>query len=396
MQALEQPEIAYLGGLFHDIAKGRGGDHSELGAVDAEAFCLEHGLSKYEAGIVAWLVRHHLILSTTAQKKDIGDPDVITEFASIVGDPLHLDYLYLLTVADVRGTDPKLWNSWKAQLFRDLYELTRRAMRRGLENPIDREQLILEKQTRAREILHANGMPDTRIDKVWSLFNANYFLRHRSHEIAWHTEWLADSDTASDVGAVDVRRRENGDGVEAALYTPRTKRTFAHATAVLDELGMTIMDARIIPLEKGYSIDSFVFMELDERVDIDEARISKIRRLLTRVLTAHDDSEVTVTRALPRQARMFTTKTTVDFGPSLSSDNTVLEIVAADRPGLLSEIGRVFIERCVDIEAAKIMTIGERAEDVFYISDESGKPLDEAAQIELREALLARLDSNLN
>ena len=396
MQALEQPEIAYLGGLFHDIAKGRGGDHSELGAVDAEAFCLEHGLSKYEAGIVAWLVRHHLILSTTAQKKDIGDPDVISEFASIVGDPLHLDYLYLLTVADVRGTDPKLWNSWKAQLFRDLYELTRRAMRRGLENPIDREQLILEKQTRAREILHANGMPDAGIDDVWSLFNANYFLRHRSHEIAWHTEWLADSDTASDVGVVDVRRRENGDGVEAALYTPQTKRTFAHATAVLDELGMTIMDARVIPLEKGYSIDSFVFMELDERVDIDEARVNKIRRLLTRVLTAHDDSEVTVTRALPRQARMFTTKTTVDFGPSLSSDNTVLEIVAADRPGLLSKIGRVFIEQCVDIEAAKIMTIGERAEDVFYISDESGRPLDEAAQIELREALLARLDSNLN
>ena len=395
-QALEQPEIAYLGGLFHDIAKGRGGDHSELGAVDAEAFCLEHGLSKYEAGIVAWLVRHHLILSTTAQKKDIGDPDVINEFASIVGDPLHLDYLYLLTIADVRGTDPKLWNSWKAQLFRDLYELTRQAMRRGLENPIDREQLILEKQTKAREILHANGISDAAIDDVWSLLNAGYFLRHRSHEIAWHTEWLADSDTASDVGLVEVRRRENGDGVEAALYTPRTKRTFAHATAVLDELGMTIMDARVVPLEKGYSIDSFVFMELDKRVDIDEARINKIRRSLTRVLTANDDSKVSVTRALPRQARMFTTKTTIDFGPGLSSNNTVLEIVAADRPGLLNEIGRVFIERGVDIEAAKIMTIGERAEDVFYISDEAGRPLDESAQTELRKALLAALDSNVN
>ena len=132
MQGLEQPEIAYLGGLFHDIAKGRGGDHSELGAVDAEAFCLEHGLSKYEAGIVAWLVRNHLVLSMTAQKKDIHDPDVINEFASTVGDPLHLDYLYVLTVADVRGTDPKLWNSWKAQLFHDLYVLTKRALRRGL------------------------------------------------------------------------------------------------------------------------------------------------------------------------------------------------------------------------------------------------------------------------
>jgi [protein-PII] uridylyltransferase len=396
MQSLEQPEIAYLGGLFHDIAKGRGGDHSELGAVDARAFCLEHGLSKYEAGIVAWLVKNHLILSTTAQKKDIGDPEVVNEFATIVGDPLHLDYLYLLTVADVRGTNPKLWNSWKAQLFRDLYELTRRAFRRGLENPIDREQLILEKQTKAREILRASGLDDKRIDDVWQLMNSNYFLRHRSTEISWHTEWLADSDTASEIGLVDVRRREDGDGVEAVLYTPHAKRTFAHATAVLDELGMTIMDARVVPLEKGYSIDSFVFMELDDRVDIDESRMNKIRRSLTRVLTAYDDNEVTVTRRLPRQARMFTTRTTVEFSPSSSDDNTVLELVAADRPGLLSAIGRVFIERGIDIEAAKIMTIGERAEDVFYIRDESGKPIDENAQEELREALLARLDSDFN
>ena len=396
MQSLEQPEIAYLGGLFHDIAKGRGGDHSELGAVDAEAFCLEHGLSKYEAGIVAWLVKHHLILSTTAQKKDIGDPEVVTEFAKIVGDRPHLDFLYLLTVADVRGTNPKLWNSWKAQLFRDLYELTRRALRRGLENPIDREQLILENQTKAREILGASKLPDERIDEVWQLMNANYFLRHRSNEIAWHTEWLADSDSASDIGLVDVRRRENGDGVEAILYTPRAKRTFAYATAVLDELGMTIMDARIVPLEKGYSIDSFVFMELDERVEIDDSRMNKIRRSLTRVLTAYDDDDVTVTRTLPRQARMFTTQTSVEFSPSMSSENTVLEIVAADRPGLLSKIGRVFIEHDVDIEAAKIMTIGERAEDVFYISDESGRPLDEKTQDELQSVLLERLDNDLN
>ena len=396
MQSLEQPEIAYLGGLFHDIAKGRGGDHSELGAVDANAFCLEHGLSKYEAGIVSWLVKNHLVLSTTAQKKDIGDPDVIAEFATLVGDPLHLDYLYLLTVADVRGTSPKLWNSWKAQLFSDLYKLTRRALRRGLENPIDREQLILEKQSKAREILADNGVTVERIDEVWRRMNANYFLRHRSDEIAWHTEWLADSDRDSDVGLVDVRRRENGDGVEAVLYTPRSKRTFAHATAVLDELGMTIMDARVVPLEEDYSIDSFVFMELDERVEIDKSRMNKIRRSLTRVLTEFDDDDVTVTRTLPRQARMFTTQTTVEFSPGSSSDNTVLDIVTTDRPGLLSKIGQVFIEYGVDIDAAKVMTIGERAEDVFYISDETGQTLDQDAQDALRQALLTKLDSNFN
>lgn len=392
MQALEKPEVAYLSGLFHDIAKGRGGDHSELGAVDAESFCLEHGLSQYEARTVAWLVRNHLILSTTAQKKDIGDPDVINEFAKKVGDPLHLDYLYLLTVADVRGTNPELWNSWKAQLFSDLYELTRRALRRGLENPIDREQLILEKQNEARQALRETGIADERIDAVWKYLNANYFLRHRSTEIAWHTEWLANADPDSAAGLVDVRRRQTGDGVEAALFTRRTERTFAYATAVLDQLGMTIMDARIVPLKNGYSIYTFVFMELDKRVDVDESRINRIRRSLSQVLTAGDDSVVKVTRAVTRQARMFTTKTRVDFNPSTSHEQTVLDLVAADRPGLLSTVGQIFMQQGIIIASAKIMTIGERAEDVFYISNDSGQALDERAQDELRKALLQQLD----
>jgi [protein-PII] uridylyltransferase len=397
MQALDQPEIAYLSGLFHDIAKGRGGDHSELGAVDAEAFCLEHGLSKYEAGIVAWLVRNHLALSMTAQKKDIHDPDVINEFATMVGDPLHLDYLYLLTVADVRGTDPKLWNSWKAQLFSDLYLLTRRALRRGLENPIDRELLLNEKQEKARAKLVDRGIPAKRIDEVWALLNDNYFIKHRVKEITWHTEWLAESDTESSIGLVDVRRRKTGDGIEAVLYTPRETRTFAHATAVLDELGMTIIDARIVSLDKRRSIVTLVFMELDSRVDSDEARINKIRRSLTRILTAPSDKVLSVTRTVPRQARMFKTKTTVDFSRSSSSDQTVLELRAADRPGLLSTIGQVFIEQGIDIEAAKIVTIGERAEDVFYVCLESGGgALSETQQDALGEGLRDRLGSNAN
>jgi [protein-PII] uridylyltransferase len=394
MQSFEKPEIAYLSGLFHDIAKGRGGDHSELGAVDAEAFCLEHGLSQYEARIVAWLVRNHLILSTTAQKKDIGDPDVINEFASLVRDPLHLDYLYVLTVADVRGTNPALWNSWKATLFRDLYELTHRALRRGLENPIDRDQLILEKKTQTREALQQIGVENDLIDSVWALFDDLYFLRHRSDEIVWHTEWLADSDTTSEVGLIDVRRQENGDGVEAVLYTPRIRHTFAHATAALDELGMTIVDARIVPTANNYSLDTFIFMELDKRMEIDEARMSKIRRALTRVLTAREDNVARVTRAAPRQVRMFTTKTIVEFGENTPDGSTVLELVAADRPGLLSKVGKAFISRGVDIQAAKIMTIGERAEDVFYVSDETGAPLDAEAKQQLSNALIIELGDN--
>src|SRR5210317_1408939 len=394
MQSLEKPEIAYLSGLFHDIAKGRGGDHSELGAVDAESFCLEHGMSRYEARTVAWLVLHHLALSTTAQKRDIGDPDVINEFAALVGDQAHLDHLYVLTVADVRGTNPKLWNSWKASLFRDLYELTSRALRRGLENPIDADQLILEKQAEARELLRDSDISDERIDTVWQLMNDRYFLRHRSNEIAWHTEWLADSDTGSAIGLVDARKQAGGDRVEAVLYTPRSKHTFAHATAVLDELGMTIVDARVVPLRNHYSLDSFVFMELDKRMDIDESRMAKIRRSLTRVLTASDDDVAKVTRTVPRQARMFTTKTEVEFSPDTMRGLTLMELDAADRPGLLSKIGKVFIDEGIDIDAAKIMTIGERAEDVFYISDESGKPLGEEARSRLRDALIRAIDEN--
>jgi [protein-PII] uridylyltransferase len=392
MQQLEKPEILYLAGLFHDIAKGRGGDHSELGAMDAGSFCLEHGLGKYDAATVAWLVRHHLILSMTAQKKDIGDPDVINEFAALVGDQLHLDYLYLLTVADVRGTNPKLWNSWKASLFRDLYDLTSRALRRGLENPIDRELLISETKQESRAVLRNSGLDDAAIDAVWRLFDDDYFMRHKAGEIVWHTEWLADSDTASQVGLIDLRRKPGGDGVEAVFYTPRKRHTFAHATAVVDELGMTIVDARIVPLENNYSLDTYIFMETDKRIEIDESRLTKIRRMLTRVLTADDGEMTKVTRAVPRQARMFTTRTTVDFIRVSRRGRNVMELVSADRPGLLSKVGQVFLGHRVDIHTAKIMTIGERAEDVFYITDESGASLDLPAQESLRAALVELLD----
>ena len=191
-----------------------------------------------------------------------------------------------------------------------------------------------------------------------------------------------------------MRRRRTGDGVEAVLYTRQTKRTFAHVTAVLDELGMTIVDARIVPLDNGNSIDTYVFMESDKRVDIDEERVNKIRRALTRILTADDEKVTAVTRAVTRQARMFTTPTEVNFSKSSSGNQIVFELVTADRPGLLSKVGQVFIEEGVNILSAKIMTIGERAEDVFYINDLSGQTLSDAALDALASALQKRLDQD--
>ena len=235
MQNLEHPEIVYLAGLFHDIAKGRGGDHSELGAVDAEAFCLEHGMSSYEARTVAWLVRHHLVLSMTAQKKDLSDPATINEFSALVGEQTRLDYLYLLTIADVRATNPKLWNSWKETLFRDLYSLTTRALRSGLGNPVDREQLVLETRKEAREKALESELAPAKLDNVWQILTDDYFLRYRASEIAWHIQMLADIDIESTNGCLDLRLRADAGGIEAVLYTPRDRRKFAATTALLAE-----------------------------------------------------------------------------------------------------------------------------------------------------------------
>lgn len=391
MQSFEKPEIVYLAGLFHDIAKGRGGDHSELGAVDAEAFCLEHGMSRYEARIVAWLVRHHLLLSTTAQKKDIGDPTVINDFAATVGDKAHLDYLYVLTVADVQGTNPALWNSWKATLFRDLYEATARALRRGLENPIDRGHLISETKIAARELLRHEGIRESAVGRVWRLFPDDYFLRYRSEEIAWHTRLLEAAGGSDCESLLDVRRQAGGDGMEAVLYAPSTVRTFAHATAVLDDLGMTIVDARVVPLSNGLSLDTFVFMELDHRIEIDDLRLDKIRRALSSVVRGPSGRVAKVTRRAPRQVRMFSTPTTVEFDEDVANGRTVIELVAGDRPGLLSIVGQVFVDLGLEIETAKVMTIGERAEDVFYVLDGEGNPLSPELQRQLEQRLTEKL-----
>ena len=262
---------------------------------------------------------------------------------------------------------------------------------RGLENPLDGTQLVIEKQEKARAYLAAAAVDDSCIEVVWKLFDDNYFLRYRSSEVAWHTEWLADSDTKNPAGLIDVRQRRTGDGVEAVLLTNQRNRTFAHVTAMLDELGMNIMDARIVPLANNRSIDTYIFMESDERVDIDEYRINEIQRSLTRILSLGDEKALTVTRTITRQARMFNTPTRVDFDSTTLGGQTVFELVTADRPGLLSRIGTVFMDQGINIASAKIMTIGERAEDVFYISDLSGNPLTEITKSELVEAILAKL-----
>jgi [protein-PII] uridylyltransferase len=393
MQQLPKPEIAYLAALFHDIAKGRGGDHSQLGAVDAESFCLEQGLSRYDARLVSWLVHNHLELSVTAQKQDISDPEVINAFARKVGDETHLDYLYVLTSADVRGTNPKLWNSWKASLFQEFYERVKRALRRGLESPIDPDELMRETQEGARKLLAASGrITPPEIARAWERLTAAYFLRHTPEEVAWHTQLLADREPGSEDPLVAVQTSSERGTTAILAFAPHRYNSFAITTAVLDQLGLNIVDARITPTGDGFSLDLYHVLEEDGAPISDSERIGEIERALWRALQHPEDAPVTVTRRVPRQARMFRTATQIAVSVDERNRRSVLELTAGDRPGLLCDVGKVLMEERVDLLAAKIMTVGERAEDVFYVASLNGQPLDEAAATRLQQKLSGTLD----
>jgi len=385
MQRLEKPEIAYLAGLFHDIAKGRGGDHSELGSVDAEAFCLEHGMSRYDARLVAWLVQSHLLLSLTAQKKDLNDPKVVVEFARKVGDQTHLDFLYVLTVADVRGTNPKIWNSWKDSLFSELYQSTRRALRRGVSNPIDKEEFIKGRQAQAERLLSQAGMARPSYETIWTGFTEEYFLRHRPEEIAWHTRVLAESGSPGTI-TVDVNDVVVPGLASVAVASPEGTRSFMRATAVLDELGLTIVDARIVPLAKS-SLDTYCVLESDGSTITERRRLDEIRHRLLKAVTAGGEQALKVTRRAPRQVRMFSTPVQITISPDGLNARTIVELVAGDRPGLLFQVAKIFDQEHVALQNAKIMTVGERAEDVFFVTNAARQPLDDATCERLGKSL---------
>jgi len=391
MQQLPKQEIIYLAALFHDIAKGRGGDHSELGAVDAEAFCLEQGLSPYDARLVAWLVKNHLTMSITAQKKDIGDPTVVNEFARVVGDETRLDYLYLLTCADVRGTNPKLWNSWKATLFHDFYESVRAALRRGLESPLDEEQLIAENQQEARDLLAPQHVVTADIERIWAPLSKPFFLRHSPQEIAWFTAMCAAREGGADEPLVAVRPHSERGSTSVLIYAPHRRHGFARATAVLDQQGLTIVDARITPMANGYSLDLYHVLEDNGTPLTDAERIQDMESLLWNSLRRPEETPTQVSRRAPRQVRMFNTPTRVVITRDLRNNRSALELVAGDRPGLLCDVGKVLWEERVDLQGARISTIGERAEDVFYVTDTSRQPLDDESSERLKTRLVAAL-----
>ncbi|OOG27236.1 [protein-PII] uridylyltransferase [Thioalkalivibrio denitrificans] len=389
-KSIPKPELLYLAGLFHDIAKGRGGDHSELGAEDARQFCLDHGLPQYDANLVSWLVRAHLLMSLTAQRRDISDPGVVREFAAQVGNSMRLDYLYLLTVADIRGTNPDLWNSWKDSLLATLYGATQRMLRRGLDNPPDQEELVGEVQIQALELLRAEGMDTTACKKVWAEFEAEYFLRHSADEVAWHTRAVMEADT---LPLVKVRQETARGSTEIFVFTEDHPHLFALTTTALTQMGLDIVDARIITTRSGKTLDTYLVLE-DAGQPVEGApRIDEIANVLSERLANPDRPPTAVVRTTPRRLKHFDVPTRIEFGEKLYFNRTVLAITTGDRPGLLSRIGTTLTRCGIKVHNAKIATAGEQADDVFYVTDLQDRPItDKAQQAEIERALREALD----
>jgi len=393
IQRIPKLEILYLGALFHDVCKGHGGDHSELGANEARNFCLHHGLSQYDANFVAWLVKYHLIMSMTAQRKDISDPEVISSFAETVGDQTHLDYLYLLTVADIRGTNPSLWNNWRDALLTELYRSTKQALRRGLENPVDMAELIKATQHEALMIIN-NALPQDAIQSLWNELDGEYFMRHSADEIAWHTQAILSS-APSDLPHIVVREETQRGGTEIFVYTHDQDYLFAMITMTLDQLGLNILDARIFTSRHGYTLDTFIVLDLSGNAIRNAYRIHEIISTLKDQLKQPNINSIRVSRRVSRQLKHFPIPTHVNFSTDRHKRYTIAELIAADRPGLLARVGQALVKCGVRVQNAKIATIGARVEDVFFITDNNNKPLTSESQYSaLRETIINYLNDN--
>ncbi len=394
---LPKIELLYIAGLYHDIAKGRGGDHSTLGMVDAENFCKRHHLSTWDAKLVTWLVDKHLIMSMTAQRKDISDPEVILEFAKIVGDKLHLDYIYTMTVADIRATNPELWNSWRATLMRQLYQNTARALRQGLEDPVNRAERIADKKESASQQLAELDVPAARITEIWNNASDEYFVRESSSNIAWHTEAIAGF--AGDGTLVSIRdlSENSADGAtQVFIYTRNSNSLFANCTSAFEKLNLNIHGARIFTSADDHCMDTFTVLENNGRpVGNNAKRIEEIRNSLIRQLQSDDLPNSHGKIRLTRKDKYFSNRIVTTLINSKDKAYSTLEINCPDQSGILATIGKVFAENNIVLKDARITTLGERVEDLFFITDQNGLLLEGAAAEDLQEAIKSELESRL-
>jgi [protein-PII] uridylyltransferase len=394
-QLISKPEILYLAGLFHDIAKGMGGDHSQLGEALAFKFCQQHNLSHHDSSLVSWLVRHHLLMSMTAQRKDISDPEIIYEFASQVNTRERLNYLYLLTIADIRATSPSLWNSWKDSLLKQLYNASLRTLLRNLQNPRSLSKRLQDNKAVAIKALLKQGISAETMEKSWRHTNNHYFLRYTTDEIVWHTQAIALSHEA-DLPLVLLRSKSQRGSAEIFVYAKNNHNIFTISTRTLDHLGLTILDARIITTKDNYILNSFQVIAQSGEAIHDERQKKRICKALRINLLKKHRQQTKNSLAYSRQAQHFPIKNQVAFHIDRLKRYTIIELITIDSAGLLSNISQIFTELNIQLHDAKITTIGSRAEDIFYITDLNNKLLTDLQQSQLKKALLTQLAKQNN
>ncbi len=366
MSGFDRKWLLYVAALYHDIAKGRGGDHSALGAADVRRFGRGHGLAADDIDLVTFLVTHHLTMSSVAQKQDISDPDVVKSFAATTGTERRLVALYLLTVADVRGTSPKVWNAWKAKLLEDLFRAARRLLTGG---ELKLDSAVADTQAEAMRLLRLYALSDSVKDRFWSQLDTAYFLRHDAQEIAWQTRNLhyrVDSAKA----VVRARLSSFGEGLQVMIYTPDRKELFARICGYFERANFNIVEAKIHTTRHGYALDTFLIMGRGKAAHYRDM-ISLIESELALEIASDTPLGPSARGRISRRVRHFPVTPAVDIRPDERGTLHVLSVVASDRPGLLYGVARVLARYNVNLHSAKINTLGDRAEDVFLVAGES-------------------------
>ncbi|MBC6428409.1 MAG: [protein-PII] uridylyltransferase [Cellvibrionales bacterium] len=398
MTHFPRPELLIVAGLYHDIAKGRGGDHSELGAIEVARFAKDHAFSKWDTKLLIWLVKNHLFMSRVAQREDISDPEIIATFARQVRDETRLNLLYTLTAADILATNPTLWNSWRATLMRQLYDSTRRLLRRGLHQAPDRQELITETRDKALYLLHEKGIAKPSYAKLWADLGDSYFQRESPADIAWHTELLlTDPDTPNPlVTTKPLNPAERDRATVLFLRTRRSALLFYAAARALSRAGLNIQDARLYAAGPFSFLTLYVLDENAHPINQDRARLDRLQKTLRRELhPGHRRPTETAPRPTRRRLRQFPVKTQTNL--LTANGQSILEVITADRAGLLAAIAEQFIAHQVTLKSAKITTLGERVEDLFVIETANGTPLPRGPQAtHLEQTIRATIDQKVD
>ncbi len=366
----DEPYLLYIAALFHDVAKGRGGDHSELGKLEARRFCRDHGMEKEDSELIEFLVERHLTMSRIAQKEDLSDPEVIGDFAKLVGTERRLTALYLLTVADIRGTSPKVWNAWKGKLLEDLYKATLRALG-GARPNLDAD--IEARKEEARHALALNSMLPGTEEPLWKTLEISYFARHDAAEIAWHARSLWRHVQAKQP-VVNARPSSVGEGLQVLVYSPDRPDLFARICGYFDGAGFNILDAKVHTTRSGYALDTFQVIHPQHEAAEGGLPGSSYRDLISLVETQLAQA-LDATGALPepgrgrmsRRVKSFPITPRVTLRPDERAQRWLLGVSASDRSGLLYAIARVLARHQINLQLAKITTLGERVEDTFLI-----------------------------